>query len=77
MNVNDINSVQNYTILNDSEKNKTVTKPSLDKQTKTIEHSKQMVNAQTALASYTMPKVNMSFKGKTNDKMSDEKTEKN
>ena len=63
MNINSLNSAQNFGVLADYKKYNTVTNPNLKAQEKIEIPAKQMVNAQTALVNYTMPKVNMSFKG--------------
>ena len=68
MHINSLNSIQNFSVSKNNKTNNAVTNPNFEGQQNNCsmqktEPTKQMVNAQTALGSYTMPKVNMSFKG--------------
>ncbi len=77
MNINGVNSVQNFSVLKNNKENNSVTNPNLEMEKTDEMPKKQMVDAQTALASYKMPKVNMSFKGnqKHQEKLSDKEFE--
>ena len=68
MNVNSLNNAQNFSALKNLQENSKGTNQNFEKQksnfdTQKSEPAKQMVNAQTALANYTSPKVNLAFKG--------------
>ena len=74
MNINSLNYAQNFFVLKN---NTTITNPNFKSQDTVEPPQKQMVNAQMALANYTMPKINLSFKGKKQDDvMSDDEFKK-
>ena len=66
MNINSLNTVGNFSILKNNKTDNTVTNPNFKAQETVEQTQKQIVNAQTALASYTIPEINTSFKGNIN-----------
>ncbi len=79
MNINSINNVQNFSLLKHLKSDSTIKNPNLTADEMYEPKQKQMVDAQTALASHTIPKINMSFKGSMPEspkEMTDEEFEK-
>ena len=79
MNINSLNGVQNFSVFKNSNVNNEVTNPNLKVEETLETPQKQIVDAKIALANYSVPKVNMSFKGNIQEQpkeMSDEEFEK-
>lgn len=77
MNINSLNGVQDFSVLKNNKTDNAITNSSFKAQEISETTTIQTVNAQIALANYTIPQTNVSFKGNIpNEEVSDEEFEK-